>query len=130
MPAYSFKERFVPMILDGTKRQTIRANRKGRQGHAKPGDTVYLYFGMRTKWCRKLREEVCSMVADVVISMNGQVFVGGFKLQDDQLNAFAWKDGFRPDGSTLEAPGAAFDLMMRFWSSTHSLPFHGKIIYW
>ncbi len=49
MPAYSFKERFVPFILDGTKTQTVRSRRRHP---AKPGDTLYLYSGLRTKYCK------------------------------------------------------------------------------
>ena len=129
MPAYSFKERFCPMILDGSKSQTIRANRKGRQGHAKPGDRVYLYFGMRTKWCKKLGEAICKETSDIRITEEGEIFVNNFLVPDGEKEAFAWKDGFRPDEPTSNS-FASFGLMMRFWSATHSLPFEGKIIYW
>jgi hypothetical protein len=127
MPAYSFKERFVPMILDGSKCQTIRANRKGRQGHAKPGDTVYLYFGMRTKWCRKLGEGICSQIDPIKIT-DGGIYIAG--MPDNFTDMFAWLDGFRPEGSTFVKSEGSFELILRFWRQTHSLPFEGTIIHW
>jgi hypothetical protein len=43
MPAYSYKERFVPMVKDGSKPHTIRSRRKNP---AKPGSkhTSYLFW--------------------------------------------------------------------------------------
>lgn len=72
MTAYSFKAQFVAPIIIGLgldprirfsrfcspriayapKRQTIRANRKN--GHAKLGGGVQLFWGLRTKDCIKL----------------------------------------------------------------------------
>lgn len=127
MPAYSFKERFVPMILDGTKRQTIRAKRKHQ---VKEGDILYLFYGMRTKHCKRLKGERCVAVNDIEILQNGTVVIDGIKVTDSVLNFFAWSDGFRPEGSTEENPAGAFNLMIRFWKQTHSLPFKGDIIYW
>src|SRR4051812_30290134 len=80
MPAYSFKERFIPMILDGTKRQTIRKRRL--KGFAKIGDTLYLYFGLRTKFCRKLGEEICTDVRTIHISAKGEVHLYNKRLSD------------------------------------------------
>lgn len=47
MPAYGFKERFITLILDGSKCHTIRAKRKGKAGHARPGDK---------RMCKELQE--------------------------------------------------------------------------
>ena len=160
MPAYSFKERFVPMVLDGSKPHTIRSRRK--KGFAKIGDTLYLYFAMRTKWCRKLREEKCVDVRTIIIyklktrKEEYGIILYDERLQDDEIiynrkgvykrtkaphidrtllhpqdaDTLAWRDGFRPEGSTLENPAGAFELMMRWWQQTHVLPFVGDIIYW
>ncbi|MEJ0016825.1 MAG: ASCH domain-containing protein [Acetobacteraceae bacterium] len=46
MVAYSFKRDFAAPILAGIKRQTIRADRRR---HARPGEVLQLYTGMRTK---------------------------------------------------------------------------------
>jgi hypothetical protein len=59
MVAYSFKRQFVGPIRAGTKRQTIRAPRKGRGRHARPGETLQLYTAMRTKQCKKIGEATC-----------------------------------------------------------------------
>jgi hypothetical protein len=153
MPAYSFQSRFVPFVEEGSKPQTIRARRK--KGFAKKGDRLYLYFGLRTKWCRKLREEICTQVRTVIIT-ELDVYVlshrlndldvqheidhmakhgtpsQGIRLDETLRNTFAWVDGFRPEASTKEKPGEAFNLMIRFWRHTHDLssPFIGDLIEW
>lgn len=163
MPAYSFKERFVPMVLDGSKPHTIRNRRKNP---ARVGDPLYLYFGMRTKWCRKLREETCLKTGSILITQGGRVYlfdgllaphftaqgissladiwkieitkftatdgtsIGCRKLYEDEKQRLSWLDGFRPEGSTLDEPGEAFELMYRYWSIANSLPYLGDIIYW
>jgi hypothetical protein len=124
MPAYSFKERFVPMILDGSKRQTIRNKRKAQ---AKPGSTLYLYFGMRTKWCTKLKETTCRQVEEIIIKKDGTVTVDNKKLSPWQKDCLAYSDGFRNEQGGSRG---AFDVMFRWWNQTHSLPFKGDIIYW
>ncbi len=146
MPAYSFQERFVPFVSEGSKTHTIRQRRL--KGFAKPGDSLYLYFGMRTKWCKKLREEICTNTRTIAITKAGNILL--FKkrldnipdtwgklytephhlLNEDERNLLAWNDGFRPDGSSLINPAGCSDLMLRFWSKTHDLPFIGDIIYW
>lgn len=116
MPAYSFKERFIPLIKSGEKRQTIRKKRKGQ---AKPGATLYLYFGLRTKWCTKIKETICTRVEEIEIRANGTVKVNGKKMDWVQKYALAKADGFEN-----------FDTMIRWWKQTHELPFKGDIIYW
>lgn len=127
MPAYSFQERFVPFVDDGSKTQTIRKRRKGQ---AKPGDTVYCYFGMRTKYCRKIREGWCLAVQEVRIYSDGRLYINSTQILGEFRDVFAWLDGFRPEGSSLQNPAGAFELMHRFWKQTHALPFIGDVIYW
>ncbi len=131
MPAYSFQGQFVPVIENETKPHTVRANRKDGKV-PKPGDRLYLYYGMRTKQCRKIGEAVCSGVKGVTISDEGIEFHGlwGGPLVKPDCDKFAWKDGFRPEGSTAETPGAAFKLLLHFFKQTHELPFKGVVIYW
>jgi hypothetical protein len=159
MPAYSFQERFVPFVKDGSKNHTIRARRRN---FAKPGDTLYLYYGMRTKNCMKLREEICTDVRTIMIfkmktlKASSSIILFDERLYDDEIiynkkgvydrtkaphiyrtllstqdaELLAWRDGFRPEGTTLEKPEGSLELMMRFWNQTHELPFVGDIIYW
>lgn len=51
MVAYSFKSGFVPAIRARTKRQTIRLP---RPRHARPGEMLQTYCGMRTKSCFRI----------------------------------------------------------------------------
>lgn len=162
MPGYSFNIRFVPMLLDGTKRQTIRARRKNP---AKVGDTLYLYSGLRTRNCKKLREEKCKATTTIVIA-KFNLLLFERRLTDEEYELFkkydinnkieyqstfyrilpsvtsmnirdsfskdllAWNDGFRPDGSTFINPKDCYELMRKYFSQTHELPFIGDIIYW
>lgn len=167
MPAYGFKERFCPFVIDGSKPHTIRAY---RTYPVKVGDTLSLYYGMRTKNCQLLRREPCTDVKTIAITEQGTVVLvndpwlspndeAGLKialatldkLGERYVTAYdhrdfagkpsivllpadkdrlAWKDGFRPAGSTLEEPTGAFALMMDFWRESHDFPFVGNIIYW
>lgn len=147
MPAYSYQERFVPMVLDGSKHHTIRKRRK--KGFAKKGDTLYHYFGLRTKFCKKLREEICDDVKTIIIGKKS-IMLFDRRLTDEELtltpfdkikvpykflttsksNDLAWRDGFRPEGSNEKHTAGSFQLMHKWWKQTHELPFIGDIIYW
>jgi len=89
---------------------------------------------MRTKWCRKIGEATCVATRPIYICEKGIFFPGlsGALYEPSQQgrDLFAWKDGFRPEGSTLDNPAGAFELMIRFWRQTHELPFQGVVIYW
>jgi hypothetical protein len=122
--AYSFRKQFALPILDGSKRQTIRSERV--RGHAKPGDRVQLYTGMRTRYCRLLGTAFCASASQITIDFAGQhiryqfgrgvttVFPGG-------LDAFANNDGF-----------ADWAAMHAFWTKHHPglEVFDGVLIRW
>jgi hypothetical protein len=57
MVAYSFKPRFEMPIVTLRKTGTIRAH--GRRRHARPGERLQLYTGMRTRSCRLLATAEC-----------------------------------------------------------------------
>ncbi|CAM5764657.1 hypothetical protein [Bosea minatitlanensis] len=133
MVAYSFNRRFAEAIaichpFTGiVKRQTIRAPRKR---HARPGETLQLYQGMRTKHCRKIiPDPVCVDIRPVELFIEqsyvrfldtGLAF-GMTALLDD----FARQDGFL-DWADLQA----------FWRAAHPAPvglppaFSGMLIRW
>lgn len=141
MVAYSFRPRFVDAICIGLglpytfntglpvllypmpKRQTIRAI--GKRRHARPGETLQLYTGMRTKQCRLIGKAVCSAVKPITISVaNEWISVGGEKSVPDNvrcLDDFASLDGF---GSWTE--------MREFWREEHPGIdlFKGVLIKW
>ena len=91
MPAYNFQERFAPDIESGKKRQTIRPERKRP---TKPGDTLYLYTGMRTKRCRKLREATCLSVQPIKIEDTFFIRLNGKVLGVPEMSDLARADGF------------------------------------
>ncbi|WP_292672606.1 hypothetical protein [Mesorhizobium sp.] len=66
MVAYSFKTMFGPQVSALMKRQTVRADRKR---HARPGEPVQLYQGMRTRNCVKLvdPDPICVRVRPIAI---------------------------------------------------------------
>jgi hypothetical protein len=120
MVAYSFKRQFVALILAGIKKQTIRADRKR---HARPGEDIQLYTGVRTKQCRKIGTAICFSVTPVTINLkDNNVVVGGdIRHGWDQLDKFARSDGF--DG---------WPDMRAFWHQNHPTVqvFSGVMIRW
>jgi hypothetical protein len=117
MGLYNFKARFVPKIEDGSKRHTIRGRRRYED---KPGDTMHLFYGARTKQCRLLMRAPCVKVDRIQItSIAGKfdVFIGDSLLENDECERLAVADGFD-----------SFAEMMGFWDGR--LPFKGKIYHW
>lgn len=120
MVAYSFQKRFAPLIREGLKTQTIRADRKR---HARPGELLQLFTGMRTAHCERIVPDVvCTAVLPIEISWASariaRIEVGMVPLRD--LDHFAVSDGF-----------ADIDDMSAFWLEHHGArPFHGVIIEW
>jgi uncharacterized protein YqfB (UPF0267 family) len=107
MVAYSFQKRFAEPILAGTKSQTIRADRKR---HARPGEELQLYTGMRTKHCRLIARVQCIGIRPITLD-----------LAEDMPDAFAHRDGF-----------ADWEDMRAFWRQFHPgvETFTGVLILW
>jgi len=122
MPALNFKQRFAPLVESGAKRQTIRAMRKDGRDPA-PGDVLHHYTGMRTKACRKLREEVCTSAEPIGILTDGRVLLvdgNGVRFLDPMaIGELAEADGFCSVGEFYD-----------FFNKTHGLPFNGLLIKW
>lgn len=123
MPAYNFQRRFVRPIQRGTKTQTIR--RIGKRRHARPGEPIQLYAGMRTKKCRKVvRDVLCREVSDIEIEIGDSGFesidINGILLPKKQWRAFAKRDGFN---SVQEF----YELFKRMHGTGK---FHGVLIQW
>ena len=118
MVAYSFKARFAPPILDGTKPGTIRADRKR---HARPGEIMQLYTGMRTRSCKLIMRAPCTKVwpVRILLERRPEIIDGPEKVEN--LDAFAVSDGF-----------ADFDDMARFWHDNHPevTRFSGVHLFW
>lgn len=124
MVAYSFKSQFVMPILAGAKRQTIRAPRKGRSRHARPGDDLQLYTAMRTKYCTMIGRAQCCAVFTVTLDFtpDNRVMTAGTVLASGRaLDEFARMDGF-----------ADWIELRTFWAKEHpgANYFNGVLIRW
>lgn len=143
MVAYSFQRQFVTPIqvglglqqtIPGTvyvpKRQTIRA--VGKRRHARPGETLQLYRGMRTRQCFKIGDARCVEAGEIelVFGARPSVLIRGetraevvthFVSSPDGLDDFARADGF-----------ADWAAMVAFWVEQHGplREFFGVIVYW
>jgi hypothetical protein len=141
MVAYSFKRFFSPQISVGIKRQTVRADRRR---HARPGEQLQLYEGMRTRHCRKIinPDPLCSNVSPIVIETSDandrfitSIEVGGIRFNSDDMEEFARADGFAPEhinAVALDLDGkSALENMGAFWKANHAAGcFVGVVIYW
>ncbi len=147
MPAYNFKKQFVAPILLGLgrpdpeaifrapgmvpKRQTIRAI--GKRRHARPGETIQLYTGMRTRQCQAIGIATCVSVHPIDIYLQSDTIHVG-KIQEREtftgakrLDEFAHRDGF-----------ASWREMREFWLEEHGEngqmkklgPWGGLLIRW
>ena len=119
MVAYSFRPRFEAPILAESKNGTIRNPRKR---HARAGEELQLYVGMRTKSCRLIRRAQCLAVHEVAIDVTtlgiASILVDGLPVAD--LDAFARGDGFA-DAADMGA----------FWLKEHGPKlFEGVWIRW
>lgn len=126
MVAYSFKRQFVGPIAAGLgidpppgfdpapqlpKRQTIRG--EGKRRHARPGDVLQLYHGMRTKQCVKIGEARCASVHLLRIDVEPTCIVVRFEgvmLRPESLADFARRDGFASEHE-----------MWKFWRDNHGI---------
>lgn len=135
MVAYSFAPQFVEAVSTLRKRQTVRADRKR---HARPGEPIQLYAGMRTKYCRKL-VQIDPIVLDVrhisiVLSPSASrivlgIEINGIPLCGEEIEAFAAADGFDPDDLV---DGYSTPRMGAFWLKHHPdvRVFEGVVIRW
>ena len=131
MVAYNFKKQFADAIQSAQKRQTVRAIRKN--GHARIGEKLQLYTGLRTKACRKLidNDPICTSVDEVEIHIKTtaeieKIIVGNKELNNQEIEEFAAADGFN-----ARAGYSARDAMATFFQKYHGNGiFHGNVIRW
>lgn len=121
MVAYSFKPRFEGLIRGGQKRQTIRAD---RARHARPGEAVQLYVGMRTKACRKIMPDpTCTWTAPIRLWIPN-----GF--EPAEIVEAGRKKCVTPDFAIADGFGGVEDFT-RFWFGSHGPGlFQGMIVAW
>tara|TARA_B100000378_G_scaffold274889_1_gene270023 strand:- start:740 stop:1144 length:405 start_codon:yes stop_codon:yes gene_type:complete len=131
MVAYSFKSQFEEPIVAREKRQTVRGFRKR---HARPGEPIQLYVGMRTRNCRKILtpDPICVDLRQVLIAFDpsssnviSAIEIDGFRLGSAETHEFAIHDGFGPNDTE------AVRRMGQFWLANHgSETFAGVVIRW
>jgi hypothetical protein len=119
-----FKEQFKESILDGTKKHTVREDKKNRY---RCGCTLHLSVGVRSKRYRCLKKVLCTGVQSIQIRYgNGRyhkvfvyqdvrVTVDGRELGYGEVTELAKNDGFENQ-----------DSFFRFFKRD----FSGKIIHW
>ncbi|MFN3319960.1 MAG: ASCH domain-containing protein [Allorhizobium sp.] len=141
MVAYGFKKYFAPQIEDGSKCHTIRRHRRR---HARVGESVQLFTGLRTRHCRKIMPDpICISVRPITIMSSDLIEAGiayiaidGQTLHRDEIEAFCASDGFDPARLQGHAPAkligsSARETMGRFWAAENpGNVFHGVIIGW
>ena len=120
MVAYSFKKRFVVPIRVGLgietsaavkpKRQTIRA--VGKRRHARPGETLQLYCGMRAPGCFLIGRAICTDIKAIRIVLSDtdfQIILNkSNSLLPNEIRRFAQADGFDDEHD-----------MLAFWREEH-----------
>ncbi|MCA9137263.1 MAG: ASCH domain-containing protein [Planctomycetales bacterium] len=125
MVAYNFQKQFAEPIRSGLKTHTIR--RDGKRRHARPGEHLQLYTGMRTRSCEKIiPDPICSAVHPIIILV-GETSIHRITIERngsvhslEKLGQFAIDDGFE----SLEA-------FHRFWKDFHGVgAFQGRLISW
>ncbi len=124
MPALNFKKQFAHLVESGEKRQTIRALRKDGK-NPKPGHTLYLYTGQRTKSCRKLGEAICKSVEQICINESWGISLAN--LDGGQYRELSIDE----ETALIEADGFYYSFQFyKFFKDTHGLPFFGLLIKW
>jgi hypothetical protein len=124
--AYSFKPQFEAALRSGDKAQTIRA--LGKRRHARPGEMLQIYLGMRTANCRLLFQSECVEVVPIILDKcepnkpylftpARKVILNGQALSINEIHQLALADGF-PDRHAF----------YQFFEDR--LPFEGVLIRW
>jgi hypothetical protein len=99
MVVYNFQQRFVGLIADGRKTQTVRLPRPPRHRHARPGDTLQIYTNLRTSGATKIiPEAMCISAEPITLVLNRGGIIDGIEIAGHavaDLDSFAGRDGFR-----------------------------------
>ena len=116
MPSLNFKDVFADDVEFSRKRQTIR---RKRRRPIREGDRLYLFTGMRTSRCRRLRNAIADDVVDIHINSVGVIILGNEVLNWDDANKLAIDDGFENYAAFID-----------FFKANGGLPLEGQLIKW
>jgi hypothetical protein len=115
MGLYNFDPQFVPGIRSGIILHTIRRHRAHPD---KPGNTLHLYMGLRTRSVELITRVICTRIEEIRIRRQPVgIYLGGELLSPDECEIFAQQDGCY-----------TFAQMMECWHGR--LPFEGVVLYW
>lgn len=164
-----FADQFVPMVEDGSKTHTIRAGERWKVGmradlyRESRRQKVYDEYGRQVSGMSLIfrapvvRVQAVEIVCDPSKRTDGYpsartsplylqaaIYIDGSPLDEDERNAFAWRDGFRH--RTLVKPTdvvsvvsretvGCFRMMVDFWAEKHGFgrrirEFRGQIVHW
>ena len=120
MPAYNFKDQFVPAIESGRKTTTIRQLRKKRP--TRIGDRLFLFNRMRQAKCRLIKDTECVSLRPIAIMTSccaGVVKLEGTELSEVEVGKLARRDGFKTASEFLA-----------FFNDNYGPNFEGELIEW
>lgn len=149
----AFQKRFIPYVLDGSKRHTIRAGERWKAGmradlyEESRRPKKYDASGAQVSGMRLLFRDLVTKVDPILIEHSGRagfqlventsIFIAGNELKDFERDLFAWTDGFREDCNVNQPYGVvgAFEQMVAFWEAEHKFgrkihKFGGQIMHW
>lgn len=116
MVAYSFHADFIGPILSGRKTSTIRPD--GKRRHARAGELLQLYVGMRTPDCVRLLQAPCTRA--VPIEIHGtHVVAGGVRKVNPEFTG-RWRGSRGSAASATRRPGLSAATGCRRWGSPRS----------
>lgn len=115
----NFQAQFAERVESGEKRQTIRQFRRDGK-RLRPGDTVKLYTGLRTRNTRLLRTTTVESVSRIRMHVDESVIeIDGARLTTGEAHGFAQLDGFE---SAAE--------MFRWFVDQYGADFDGYCVRW
>ena len=139
-----FDAMFVPLVERRLKKHSIRAGNRWRVGML-----IHLYAAPRQKGMRLIGLAKVRMIEPISIACDLEkrpegwpsakvaplaakttVTIGGHVLTNDELNVFAFADGFQSAGVA-----GAFRLMVEYWRRKNGLGtklkcFTGQVVHW
>lgn len=132
MVAYSFNRRFVGPIRIGDKTHTLR---NARRRHAKVGETLQLYAGMRTKHCEPIATATCDRFRGIYLKFSIYQSFDVFDVMEREPGVWRRVGKLRPIGDAdafARSDGFTdIDDMGRWWLETHGVTsWEGFLIGW
>lgn len=117
---FNFQRQFADAVTAGRKLQTVRATRADNKV-PRPGETVKLYTGLRTRLARLLNQGTVTECLPVRMDLGEppSLTVGAEVLRGRDLRLFAESDGF-------ESAAAMFE----WFRGTHGFEFEGFCVKW